>query len=145
MIYIDGEDVDDFDPLLESEWITIQDLQEEYGPEDLPTDLLDDGSEVIAAKKVNESITSARLLIERYLRRAGIDLPPTPAVRIELKECIYNITRYYYSDRDGSSTDRITERYKMCIEELEKIASGKTKISSEAKNSGMRNIRIWRT
>ena len=127
-----------------NEWITIQDLIDEYGEYDLPKKIVND-EEVINEVKVNESITSARLKIESYLRKSGISLDPvSESTKLELRECIYNITRYFYSDNDGSMTEEIRARYETCIQYLKDIASGKVTLSSNADSAGFTFIPILR-
>jgi len=126
-----------------SEWITILDLINEYGEEDLPKKI-EDNDEVINELKVNESIVSSRLKIESYLRTAGIEIPVSDSVKLEIRECTYNITRYFYSDYDGGMTEEIQKRYEMCIQYLKDIASGKVRLSSISNNAGIFNLKLFR-
>lgn len=126
-----------------TEWININNLINEFGEDDLPKKYEDELT-VINELKVNESIISARLKIESYLRSAGVEIPVIDSVKIELRECTYNITRYFYSDYDGGMTEEISKRYEMCIQYLKDIASGKVKLSSVSSSAGIFNIRLYR-
>lgn len=127
-----------------SEWITINDLVNEYGEEDLPKKYNELDETVINETKVNESIISARLKIESYLRTAGIEIPVTDSIKLELRECIYNITRYFYSDYDGGMTEEIQKRFETCINYLKDIAAGKVKLSSVSTSAGIFNLPLYR-
>lgn len=137
------------------EWITIQDLINEFSAGDVRNKDLpyvgeeDDGTPILNEIKINESITSARLEIEGYLRAAKVPTEPTPVdVQKKLRECIYNITRYYYSDTDGSMFETIEKRYEKCVEKLKNIVSGKIIIWEDPEsgkvNGGIQQVPLWR-
>lgn len=127
-----------------SEWIEIEDLINEYGEDDLPKKYDVNQEEVINSVKVNDSIVSARLKIESYLRTAGVTIPVEESVKSELRECIYNITRFFYSDYDGGMTEEIQKRFDSCIQYLKDIASGKVRLSSTSNTAGFFNIPLFR-
>lgn len=137
-----------------TEWITIQDLLDEYSSGDIKfkgIPYLKDpvtGEIVVNEVKVNVAITNAREDLEGYLKAAGIPTDPTPdSVIKKIKECIFNVTRYYYSDLDGTLNTDIEKRYENCIKKMKEVVAGRWIIwenSDGDRNGGIQQIPLFR-
>lgn len=137
-----------------TEWITIQDLLDEYSSGDIKfkgIPYLKDpvtGEIVVNEVKVNVAITTAREDIESYLKAAKVPTDPTPdSVIRKIKECIFNITRFHYSDLDGTLNSDIEKRYDRCMKSMKEIVAG-NKIVWEGPNGdtngGIQQIPLFR-
>lgn len=138
-----------------AEWITIEDLLDEFSAGNINNKELpyigedEEGDLILNEDKINNAIVSARLEIESYLKAADVPTEPTPEDVIrKLRPCILNITRFYYSDVDGSMFETIEKRYNICKEKLNAIVSGKIVIYEDPEsgkgNGGVQQIPLWR-
>lgn len=138
-----------------AEWITLQDLLDEFSAGDPRNRELpyvskdDDGNVILNMIKIDHAIKSAREEIEGYLKAAKVPTQPTPQSVIDkLRPCILNITRFYYSDMDGAMFQTIEKRYNLCIEKMKNIVSGRIIIWEDEDNGGVnggvQQIPLWR-
>lgn len=114
-------------------WITKDDLITQFGNYDLPRD----DNNVVDDVKIAEAIDSGVLQVEAYLRNTGITIPFSLNIQSELKLIAIDIVRYKYSNDLQNGTKDVLERYNAAISYLNKVASGKIKLSeSQTKTSG---------
>lgn len=113
-------------------WITVQDLENEYGVEDFPLDENNDPN----YSRVENAISDAQLFIEGYLRKAGLNIPASAEVVANVNKATYIITRYYYSFNTILMTDELIREYDSMRMFLSDISSGKTIISDGSDESG---------
>lgn len=139
-----------------TEWIDINDLIDEFSAGDannkeLPYTGVDPvtGNVILNESKINNAIVAAREEIESYLKAAGIPTGPTPdSVVTKLKPCIFNLTRFYYSDIDEAMFVTIQKRYDLCIAKMKDIVAGRIVIWEDEENGkfngGIQQVPLFR-
>lgn len=125
-------------------WLTITDLEEEYGVGDFPVD----ENNAPLYNVVEDAIEDAQFFIEGYLRRAGVELPANDTVIKQVRKCALIITRYYYSFKTEYMTEELIREYDSMKKFLSDIGSGKVIIDDGEggvgnKNGGLTNVEIF--
>lgn len=128
------------------DWITKNDLIVAFGERDLPID--DQG--LVSEEKISESIESATLYVESYLRAVEVALPASDSIQDQLKDVMLDITRYKYSNNEAAMTEEIRNRYNDAISYLNKILKGSVQLidgdnDPAAPKAGWSTMTIWRT
>lgn len=128
------------------DWIVKNDLIVAFGELDLPTD--DSGA--LNDEKIDESIESATLYVESYIRAVGIALPASLSIQLQLKDVMLNITRYNYQNGYQVMPDEVRNRYNDAISYLNKVLKGSVQLidgdnDPAAPKAGWTTMNIWRT
>lgn len=125
-------------------WYTVEDIQLEF--DDLPVKFDDQGIEVIDVNLINSSLLDSQNLIMSYLRKMKTLRNDTPSdlVILELKSTYLEIARYKYNNKSNTLTELVIDRYKLALEYLREIASGKVILGEVPTKVGLINRRLQR-
>lgn len=115
-------------------YITVEEVKEQYGNEDLPPNEINEPDEVLCQKCINR----ASDYIDTVLVNAGISLPVDEDVVEKLKGVALSITRYNYKQKFSSIPSFVKEDYDLQLRMLKEFTK------TIQKKGGLRTIRfIW--
>lgn len=129
-------------------WITINDIEKQFGNKDLPRTKID-GEIVVDNEKTQEAIEQAELYFRQNLEAINIKTDKFEQPQIdEIKMHLLDYTRWIYSNKDLKMTEEIFERFKMAKQWLSDVKKGSIVLinieQEEAVQSGFKTINLFR-
>lgn len=129
-------------------WISISDLENQFGERDLPKTKV--GNDLIIDEdKINEAIKQAELYFKQNLEAINVDTSLFEQDQIdEIKMYLLDYTRWVYSSKDTRMTNEIFERFKNANSWLSDVKKGKIKLINidqpEALQTGFKTLTVLR-
>lgn len=129
-------------------WISIADLENQFGERDLPKTKV--GNDLIIDEdKINEAIKQAELYFKQNLEAINVDTSLFEQDQIdEIKMYLLDYTRWVYSSKDTRMTNEIFERFKNANSWLSDVKKGKIKLINidqpEALQTGFKTLTVLR-